>query len=204
MPAANPDVTGQTRIRREESIEGFETAWRQGLRPRIEEFLPRNEADRQAVLIELIHVDSELRRKAGEEAHVEEYLARFPELADDAAVVESIRAEFARGAVAAASASSPKELPSIPGFNLIGEIGRGGMGVVFRAHDISLDREVALKFLQERYAADSPAGRRFVEEARITGQLQHPGIPAIHQVGMLPDGRPYTEAPNTRFARVGR
>src|SRR5262249_58121712 len=39
--------------------------------------------------------------------------------------------------------------------------------------------------------ADSAAARRFVGEARITGQLQHPGIPAVYQVGTLPDGRPF-------------
>src|SRR5262249_18026385 len=53
------------------------------------------------------------------------------------------------------------------------------------------DREVAVKLLQDRYPADSTTAERFQEEARITGQLQHPGIPAVHQVGTLPDGRPY-------------
>jgi eukaryotic-like serine/threonine-protein kinase len=80
---------------------------------------------------------------------------------------------------------------AIPGFEIIGEIGRGGMGVVYRARDIAIDREIALKFLQDKFAITSPAAGRFVEEARITGQLQHPGIPAVHQVGVLSDGRPY-------------
>src|SRR5262245_17055141 len=79
----------------------------------------------------------------------------------------------------------------VPGFELLNEIGRGGMGVVWRARDLSLDREVAIKFLHEKYPADSTVAERFVEEARITGQLQHPGIPAVYQVGKLADGRPY-------------
>jgi len=65
------------------------------------------------------------------------------------------------------------------------------MGVVYRARDVDLKRVVAVKLLAERYAPDSATARRFLDEARITGQLQHPGIPAVHQAGMLPDGRPY-------------
>ncbi len=82
-------------------------------------------------------------------------------------------------------------LPRVPGYQIAGEIGRGGMGVVYRARDLTIGREVALKFLLERYRPHSPTALRFLDEARITGQLQHPGIPAIHQIGALPDGRPY-------------
>ena len=65
------------------------------------------------------------------------------------------------------------------------------MGVVYRARDTRLDRDVAVKVLQDRFAADGPAARRFLDEARITGQLQHPGIPPVHELGTLPDGRPF-------------
>src|SRR5262249_32504799 len=70
-------------------------------------------------------------------------------------------------------------------------IGEGGMGVVYRARELAINRDVAVKFLQSRFSPESAVGRRFVEEARITGQLQHPGIPPVHQVGTLPDGRPF-------------
>jgi tetratricopeptide (TPR) repeat protein len=76
-------------------------------------------------------------------------------------------------------------------YALLGEIARGGMGVVYRATDRALGREVAVKVLQERFAPDSGAARRFADEARIAAQLQHPGIPAVHDVGALPDGRPF-------------
>src|SRR5262245_48406643 len=90
-----------------------------------------------------------------------------------------------------ASAGARSSAPTVPGYELLDEIGRGGMGVVYRARDLSLDRDVAVKLLPDRHPADSPAARRFLDEARITGQLQHPGIPAVYRVGALPDGRPF-------------
>jgi hypothetical protein len=80
---------------------------------------------------------------------------------------------------------------SPPGYELTEEIGRGGMGVVYCARDTALARDVAVKLLSERYRPDSVPAQRFLSEARITGQLQHPGIPAVHQVGTLADGRPF-------------
>jgi tetratricopeptide (TPR) repeat protein len=78
-----------------------------------------------------------------------------------------------------------------PGYEILYEIGQGGMGVVYHARDCALNRPVALKFLQKRYANDPAAAARFHYEAQITGQLQHPGIPPVHQVGTLPDGQPF-------------
>jgi serine/threonine protein kinase/formylglycine-generating enzyme required for sulfatase activity len=87
---------------------------------------------------------------------------------------------------------TPAKLPSAPpGYELLEEIGRGGMGVVYRGRDVALSRDVAVKLLQDRYTLTSLAARRFVDEAKITGQLQHPGIPPVHEVGELPDGRPF-------------
>src|SRR5579871_4940846 len=89
-------------------------------------------------------------------------------------------------------AAEPSAPPtSLPGYELLDEVGHGGMGVVYRARDVALDRDVAVKLLADRYPAGSPAAQRFLSEARITGQLQHPGIPAVHQVGTLADGRPF-------------
>ncbi|HEY7330524.1 MAG TPA: serine/threonine-protein kinase [Gemmataceae bacterium] len=71
------------------------------------------------------------------------------------------------------------------------EIARGGMGVIYRATDTALDREVAVKVLQDHFAPDSGVARRFAGEARIAAQLQHPAIPPVHDLGTLPDGRPF-------------
>lgn len=76
-------------------------------------------------------------------------------------------------------------------YELRDEIARGGMGAVFAARDHALGRDVAVKVLRPDLAGQTRIASRFVEEARITGQLQHPGIPPVHDLGTLPDGRPF-------------
>jgi serine/threonine-protein kinase len=75
--------------------------------------------------------------------------------------------------------------------HLQGEIARGGMGVVLRGHDPELGRELAVKVMLPAHRGNSNLLRRFVSEARLAGQLQHPGIVPIHDVGQLADGRPF-------------
>jgi serine/threonine protein kinase len=82
-------------------------------------------------------------------------------------------------------------LPQVPGFQVECLLGRGGMGVAYKARDLSLDRDVAVKLLQDGYPAGSPIARRFTGEAPITAQLQHPGVPAVYRIGALADGRPF-------------
>jgi hypothetical protein len=70
-------------------------------------------------------------------------------------------------------------------------IGQGGMGDVFRVRDADFDRDLAVKVLRPEWH-DLPAMvQRFLEEARVCGRLQHPGVPPVHELGRLPDGRPY-------------
>jgi len=76
-------------------------------------------------------------------------------------------------------------------FQVQGEIARGGMGVVFKGHDPDLGRDVAIKVLREESARDADALQRFVEEAQIGGQLQHPGVVPVYEIGLLADERPY-------------
>lgn len=76
-------------------------------------------------------------------------------------------------------------------YRLIGILGSGGMGTVYRAHDTRLDREVALKFLPA-YRSDHPEAReRFLMEARAAAALEHPNVCSIHEVGETADGRPF-------------
>jgi serine/threonine protein kinase len=67
---------------------------------------------------------------------------------------------------------------------------RGGLGEVFEVRDEQFQRPVALKVLHERDGADPDRRRRFLEEARITAQLEHPGIPPVHALAQTDDGRP--------------
>lgn len=73
----------------------------------------------------------------------------------------------------------------------VGElVGRGGMGAVFRARDVDLDRDVALKVLAVEASAPEDAAR-LVHEAVLLAQLDHPGIVTVHDRGTLADGRPF-------------
>ena len=74
---------------------------------------------------------------------------------------------------------------------LLGEIARGGMGAVLKGRDADLGRDLAVKVLLERHRDDPEMVRRFVEEAQIAGQLQHPGIVPVYELGAFADRRPY-------------
>jgi serine/threonine-protein kinase len=75
-------------------------------------------------------------------------------------------------------------------YRLIGKLGQGGMGDVFRVEDVTLEREVALKIISlGEGGAGLPA--RLLQEARVIARLEHPGIVPVHDAGTLPDGRPY-------------
>jgi len=75
-------------------------------------------------------------------------------------------------------------------YQLQGEIARGGVGTVFKGFDTHLGRDVAIKLLHEEYLGNPDLLQRFVEEAQIGGQLQHPGIVPVYDLG-LKDERPF-------------
>ena len=84
-------------------------------------------------------------------------------------------------------------------YSLRRRVGHGGMAVVYAAVDTTLDRNVAVKVVRhdarvrpdDRHRVYADLAVRFTQEARITCQLQHPGIPPVHEVGQFPDGRPF-------------
>jgi serine/threonine protein kinase len=82
------------------------------------------------------------------------------------------------------------DLPDTEGtrYRIDREIGRGGMGTVYAARDVELDRDVALKVIS---VPDPDAADRMLREARIVARLEHPGIVPVHDAGRLPDGRVY-------------
>jgi predicted Ser/Thr protein kinase len=90
-------------------------------------------------------------------------------------------------------------------YEILAELGRGGMGIVYLARDTALDREIALKIVERGAAgtrSDSPDA--LAHEARILARLEHPGIVPVHDFGELPDGRAYYAMKRVRGERLDR
>ena len=76
-------------------------------------------------------------------------------------------------------------------YQLQGEIARGGLGVIIKGRDTDLGRDLAIKVLLDAHKDTPEVIQRFVEEAQIGGQLQHPGITPIYELGLFADQRPF-------------
>ena len=95
----------------------------------------------------------------------------------------------------------PDSPPATDRYEFHEEIGRGGMGIVYRAVDRELGREIAIKVLN---AGGAGIAERLRQEARILGQLEHPGILPIHDIGTLDDGRLFYVMKLVRGERLDR
>ena len=84
----------------------------------------------------------------------------------------------------------PSDLPSAR-LQILGEITRGGMGAILKGRDVDIGRDLAVKVLLESQKDNPDLVHRFVEEAQITGQLQHPGVVPVYELGTFADRRPY-------------
>src|SRR5580692_5185225 len=89
------------------------------------------------------------------------------------------------------SADVDRSVSETTRFRVVSLHASGGMGNVFVAQDDQLHRSVALKEIQERFADDRQIRERFLREAEVTGQLEHPGIVPVYAMGHADDGRPY-------------
>ena len=101
---------------------------------------------------------------------------------DDATIVSGI---------APASTSDDAARAGDARYEFVREVARGGMGIILQTRDLQLRREIACKVLLPEHAGSAELAQRFVEEAQIAGQLQHPGIVPVYDVGRLADERPY-------------
>lgn len=113
-----------------------------------------------------------------------------PEPGDEAEPAQAATSEPASAEGSAASDPSDPLLGTVVGqYRIQGRLGGGGMGVVYRARDTRLEREVALKFLPPHLGYDPEAKERFLVEARAAAALDHPNICTVHEIGETEDGR---------------
>jgi eukaryotic-like serine/threonine-protein kinase len=158
----------------------FEAQWREAgdpeRRPRIEAFLDSvPELARSALLGELVSVEIELRQLEGEHPGPDEYAGRFPMLPPQSIGVG--------GGPAHSTRTGQSHQPNIPGYQILEELGRGGMAVVHKARHTQLRRVVALKMIIAGEHAGPEALERFRVEAEVIARLQHPHIIQIHEIG---------------------
>lgn len=188
----------------------FESEWQASRRPNLSEFLDsQSESVRTALFRLLLPVDWEYRRNAGDHPHTAEYQSRFP---DDASLIDDICRELTESADSTWEAWQNNDdstgiverngvkhfvqsvaLPHTGSgrYELLHEVGHGGIGVVYRVHDRMLGRESAVKMLREGHLDNPDARRRLIEEARVGSQLQHPAIVPVYEIGSFDDRRPY-------------
>jgi hypothetical protein len=149
--------------------------------------------------VDLIFAEFLLREEKGEHLALEEYLQRFPQHAEalrlQLELHRAIKAEETDpgtppGEPTAVLAGPRAELrdgspayPQIPGYEILGVLGRGGMGMVYRAWQRGLNRPVAVKMLHAGAQADTQDLTRFQVEAEAVARLQHSNIVQIHHVG---------------------
>jgi serine/threonine protein kinase len=132
-----------------------------------------------------------LRTLAGETVDVDQLVAAHPEQASAfRKILPTLRELARREEEEQFGARTAGAETSFGGFQIVREIGRGGMGIVYEANQIAIGRRVALKVLPMAAAMDPKALQRFQLEAKVAGLLQHPRIVPVHSVGTF-DGVPY-------------
>ena len=187
---STPSLEDLERI--EDVLDRFEAGWRRGERPRIEEFAAEIAGPLRGELVRhLLPVELELRRKRGEAPSAAEYQARLPADADAIRDVFGLgpaaRDDLAVGRLAGPSGGqppSPSPWPQLSGYVIQEAIGGGGMGVVYKAWQTTLGRNVAVKVI-----VPGASNERFSREARLIARISSPHVVAVHDYLDLPDGR---------------
>ncbi len=163
--------------------------WTSGNRTPVADVLQQHPAlaSNPAQAAELVYHEFLLREEAGASPNWEDQLRHFPKYASALRLLRQADqiVEHAFPPEPAARLTA-----RFRDYELLGEIGRGGMSVVFKARQRSLDRIVALKLLRSGEYSDKEERRRFRREAQAVARLQHPNIVQIHEVGEA-EGEPF-------------
>jgi tRNA A-37 threonylcarbamoyl transferase component Bud32 len=163
--------------------------WMSGKGIRAAELLRRHAAvsSNIADAADLIYHEYLLRSELGESPVWEEYLQDFPLYAERLRFLRQADQLVAR----ALGAGDPvKGTAQLGDYELLEELGQGGMGVVFKARQRKLNRFVAVKMIRSADASDKEGRKRFENEAQAVARLQHPNIVQIYEVGQI-NGRPF-------------
>ncbi|HIM30825.1 MAG TPA: serine/threonine protein kinase [Planctomycetes bacterium] len=134
-------------------------------------------------LVEQVAEEFLQRYRKGERPAIEEFTQRYPDLQEDLRELLPTIAAMERIKVAKADRAPAKSLTRLGDFRIVGEIGRGGMGIVYEAIQESLDREVAVKVLPQSSLIDERRLKRFEREARTAAKLHHTNIVPVLGVG---------------------
>jgi WD40 repeat protein len=181
--------------------------WHSGERVAAEDYLARHPgvAAEAACALLVVYGEFLVREELGEAPAPDDYLARFPLYADALRAQFGFHAAVAGAGVAAtlrddcfatlacrepAPPSGGGRLRSVPGYDVLEELGRGGMGVVYKARQEALDRVVALKMVLAAGGGDAEQRARFRAEALAVARLRHPNIVQVYEVGEH-EGHPF-------------